>query len=36
MTGFLIGFAVGSFSGAAAVIVWALCAANKGREENEE
>lgn len=35
MTGFLIGLAVGSFSGAAAVIVWALCAANE-REENEE
>lgn len=36
MTSFLIGFAVGSFTGAAAVIVWALCAADKDREENGE
>lgn len=35
MTGFLIGLAVGSFLGAAAVILWALCAAQKGREEKE-
>lgn len=35
MTGFLIGFAVGGFLGAAAVIVWALCAAAGQQDERE-